>query len=71
MRVFQGALCSKLQEIARRFRGQESRALDGPAFRNTNRGDYHQLVRANRFAEKPLFHNVQAILANRLKPAIR
>ena len=28
-------------------------------------------IRANQFAEKPYFYNVQAIRANRLKPAIR
>ena len=46
----------------------ESRILDGPAIRNADRGDSHESIR-----RKPLFnfHNVRAIRANRLKPAIR
>ena len=47
--------------------------LDGPAIRNANWGDSRESIRANRFAEKKkkLFHNVQMIRANCLKPAIR
>ena len=44
---------------------------DGLAIRNANRGDSRDLIRANRYADKPYFHNVRAIRANRLKPAIR
>ena len=36
-----------------------------------NRGDSPELIRANGFAEKPIFYDVRAIRANRLKPAIR
>ena len=45
--------------------------LDGPVIRNANRGDSRELIRQNRFAERPYFHNFRAIRANRLKPAIR
>ena len=45
--------------------------LDGLAIRNANRGDSHESIRANRFAEKPYYHDVRAIRASRLKPAIR
>ena len=50
---------------------QEYKGLDGPAIRNANRA-----IRANRFGridsqKNPYFHNVRAIRANRLKPAIR
>ena len=38
--------------------------------RNANRDDLRESMRANRFAEN-YFHNVRAIRANRLKPAIR
>ena len=41
--------------------------LDGPAIPNANRGDSRESIRVN----SPNFHNVQAIRANRLKPAIR
>ena len=46
-------------------------SLDGPVIRNANRGDLRESMRTNRFAEKPYFHDVRAIRANRLKPAIR
>ena len=40
--------------------------LDGPAIRNANRGDSHESIR-----RKPqIVHNVRAIRANRLKPAM-
>ena len=46
--------------------------LDDPAIRNANQGDSRESIRTNRFAEKPPhFHDVRAIRANRLKPAIR
>ena len=47
--------------------------LDGMAIRNASRGDSREFIRANRFADKkkPYLHNVRAIRANRLKPALR
>ena len=41
--------------------------LDGQAIRNENRGDSRESIRR----KNPYFHNVRAIRANRLKPAIR
>ena len=35
--------------------------LDGPATRNTNRGDSRELIRANRFTVKNHFHKVRAV----------
>ena len=41
---------------------ETSKILDGPAIRNANRGDSHELNRnANQFAENKYFHDVRAI----------
>ena len=48
-------------------------ALDGLAIRNANRGDSRESIRDSResIRRKTYFHNVRAIRAIRLKPAIR
>ena len=36
-------------------KNHDSQSLGGPAIRNANQGDSNESIRANRFAEKPLF----------------
>ena len=45
--------------------------LDGPAIRNANRGDSGECFARIDSQKKNYFHNVRAIGANHLKPAIR